>query len=228
MLLPSDYAISFGYSPALGTEPYLPTFISPRFCTYQSIVLGVYITVVIPYPFSQALTPNSVVISGVTYQLQSTIGEQRGLSAAPNVILCSGPQGPTGPAGPALGINVVHGHLSNSQLLALIGTPLTLVNAPGAGLQVQPLWLTYNFNYATPTGTTGATVAVGQAPVQQMAFPSTVFTATSSRYGVLLPSGSPFTITCENIPIQLFNPTTAVNCGGSLDYALGYQTVSLP
>jgi hypothetical protein len=101
VVLPDDFASSLGYIPALGTEPYLPVWISTRYATYGS-TSGLYLNVVvITTPFFTANPPGFVTVSGITYALKGFYGEQRGTPLQPNLFTIAGPPGAPGAPGAA-------------------------------------------------------------------------------------------------------------------------------
>lgn len=99
MVLPSDFASALEYNLANGSEPYLPSFISMRYASYQAqqgvAISSVYIT----YPFSPFNPPTTINVGGITYILKSSYGEQRGNTSSAAVVTIAGPQGPPGSGG---------------------------------------------------------------------------------------------------------------------------------
>jgi hypothetical protein len=102
LLLPSELATAFSYATADSGDPYLPSFIHPRFATYLDVSSGLVVQAIITTPYSSTVPPPTVTIATVDYALRGVIGEVRG-SRAPDHQLIAGPQGPPGEPGPASG-----------------------------------------------------------------------------------------------------------------------------
>lgn len=98
IVLPSEFASPLNYAPASGAEPYVPSYMSPRFANYQSISGGLWVSVFITLPFNRVTLPDQILVQGVTYLLKGSVGEARGLQTSPNILIIAGPQGAPAPS----------------------------------------------------------------------------------------------------------------------------------
>jgi hypothetical protein len=140
VVLQSDFALALGYVVATGLEPYLPTYISMRYATYQSsnalYINPVYVT----YPFSSGNPPASISVGTLYYFLKSSYGESRGGAAFnANLLVIAGPQGPPGTG--SSGVSSVTGGTGvtaspTTGAVVLANTGVTSV-AAGSGISVS-------------------------------------------------------------------------------------------
>lgn len=100
VVLPTDFAASSNWLPAVGTEPYLPQWISPRYATYVCPSPALWVSVVQTRKTSSSAIAQNILVQGNLYKFQSFIGEVRNTLLSGNIITISGPQGPTGLQGP--------------------------------------------------------------------------------------------------------------------------------
>jgi hypothetical protein len=90
VVLDDAFAGPLGYVVATGAEPYLPSYISPRYASFQTstgvLMNAAYVTT----PFNHTNPPAVISVSGVTYLLKSSYGEQRGfsLTPSPSIVVC--------------------------------------------------------------------------------------------------------------------------------------------
>lgn len=98
--LDDAFALAFGYELALGIEPYLPTWILPRYAIYQGDGGKFWQPVTIPKPFGSGPTPDNFTLGFTIYSLSSLNGEARNALPNAQIITVAGPQGIPGIQGP--------------------------------------------------------------------------------------------------------------------------------
>jgi len=240
IVLPSELADVFNYQPALGIEPYLPSYISPRYATYISPQHAIWLSAVITEPFSAAGPPQSVEIGGNIYFSKSIYGELRGNVTNPSIITIAGPQGangtdgaegppgPQGDPGASADIQTVEGSLTSAQILAIHSSPITIVAAPGANKAIVPISIITQFNYlGTPyTGGGGIQVHVTSEWEDNLLSTGELQQTASfwnqRAFGVGESSTSPV-----NQPLKLQSFSNPSGGTGTVQYSIDYRVVNL-
>ena len=108
VILPTDFAAALAYLPAVGTEPYLASYLAPRSAYYREAGGNTSIGVIVTRPFDNGLPPSSIPVGANIYLLQSQIGEQRSAFLPANALMPPVVQGPGGINGTD-GINGTNG-----------------------------------------------------------------------------------------------------------------------
>ena len=90
LVLDDAFAAALGYALASGSEPYLPSYIAPRYASFQTSTGVLMNAAYITYPFNAFNPPASINVGGTTYLLKSSYGEQRGFSTSPtpSIVVC--------------------------------------------------------------------------------------------------------------------------------------------
>lgn len=94
-----EFAIPLGYQAAAGTEPYLPTYIAPRYVALQHISLPLFATAFVMKPATISTLPSQIVNSEGTWNVVGFVGEKRLADPSGLLLVAAGPQGPKGDAG---------------------------------------------------------------------------------------------------------------------------------
>lgn len=166
VVLPSDFASALSYVAATGSEPYIPTWISYRYATYQTSG-GLFLSgVVVTEPFAVGNPPSTITVDGVVYLLKSQYGEQRGITPNNGVLLIAGPQGPPGSGGGGDVTSVSAGtgiSVSPSTGAVVVTNTGVLAVAAGTGISVSESAGTVTVTN-TGTSSSGFTSAQVAAP----------------------------------------------------------------
>jgi hypothetical protein len=121
--VPTDFANILGMVPAVGTEPYLDSQISPRYAIFSSITGATRAAIVQSGTALQQLG-SSYNVSGITYTTRTKVAESTPATTGP---LLQSPQGPQGPPG-TNGLNGAGIPLATSTTYATSDTTLTSAN----------------------------------------------------------------------------------------------------
>jgi hypothetical protein len=142
---------------------------------------------------------------------------------------------------PPTGVLTATGSLTNAQILALVGTPVTLVPAPGAGLILEfisgALFFDYTAAYVEPSAPddlvvryTGASGTITSQDVDSTNF----LTASADAMAFIAPLAGAITTVrlktaVDNQPLVLHNTGTDLtggNAGNVVRYSISYRIVA--
>lgn len=231
IVLPSEFATALNYQPSLGTEPFIPSYILPRFATFQSGPEPLWVSAIITEPFSPLAPPQSIEVGGKVYFRKSMIGEVRSGISNPGVMTVSGPQGPRGDTGAtgAPGTNAdlitVSGELTSSQLKNIASSPVVAVAAPGSGKVISVVQVAARYVYGgTAYGGTGNLL------LDENGQNSTVFTlaqmqGTADAYAWNAAGVSQNTVDPRNQPLRFTSATNYTTGNGTVKWNIDYRIV---
>lgn len=241
--LPDDFSVALGLSPAVGTEPYVPVELFPRYANWRSTAgalrSSIYDAVLFPGGLPKALT-----VSGVVYSLLSEYGEQIAPYIPSNFLSPQGPQGPTGatgatgatgsqgPQGPAgtSPFTTVSGTINTTQIQNLHNTPIVAVAAQGAGTIIVPIQAIFKYKYGGSAFSGGGNVILelGTTQIAQI-FNVSVLIGANSTESVQTPGGQFTSSGVENAALQITNQSASFTGGnGSVDYEILYSVWTPP
>lgn len=152
IILDDTFAAALSYVPATGFEPYLPSFISPRYANYQQVGIGTSVGVLATLPFNVLAPPVGISNGIANYVRKSLVGERSSNVLSINAFLppvivgqtgADGAAGPPGPPGPGQSWSV---NVATADLYTLNITNVEIVPAPGAGFAILPLGFFYIFD----------------------------------------------------------------------------------
>jgi len=231
ILLPSEFAAPLNYVEADGSEIYLPSYISPRYATYQDAMPALWLSAVITDPYQPGNPPASVEIGSNIYSLKSSYGEVRGNTGDPRLITVAGPQGQKGDTGaqgnPGTDADIINasGVISSAELLAINSIAKTLVAAPGSNKFIGIIKLSAKYVYGGTAYGGVNNLTVGWSTFQVALITGAVMTGSVDGYA---DGGAGISTTTVNVTNQPLIVTAAANYttgNGTVKWNLDYRIV---
>lgn len=152
VLMPDDFAAALGCVPAVGTEPYLPQWLTPRYASYVASNPAVFRQPLIPTLAIFGNLPSVLRVGGQNYSVGGAQSESTFSQYGGNLILAAGPQGEQGPQGvPSTSVNGSTVLGADVAVTSAGGTAQILSTALTAGTWLVVARVTYQNNASTLT-----------------------------------------------------------------------------
>lgn len=233
MVAPSELLSLFNYTLAEGSEPFLPTFIAPRYANYQSSQPTLQLSGIIPLPFGVGNPPSQVSQGDNLYVLRQAVGEERNAATFQNLLslpVIVGSPGADGPPGPPGSDNIVTvtGVLSSAQILSLDTAAVEIIPDPGGDTAIVGITAVFLNRFGTVPYVTAGEILLGTTGTPGFEVNNSFITSVSRAMQFCAPvTGLYGDLSMHSgFYFQATQPITAGD--GDIEYAVVYTLLPMP